>query len=181
MIAVSDLQTKLQSAGLPAPPIPPEFEAKIKELSEWIFGTRPLDARPYNIEAFVDEVLAGPVEDYLVVAHDGYGINNWALHYYLKLDHLALFLQLPWGGAYDDDDRDILTARIASAFRGVDQYLSRLGTAIAAGRTLPGALLVVVQSSITEPRWAWTNPGTPVTWTEEQDNALRPAFDSIPA
>jgi hypothetical protein len=181
MTTLDDVQTKLRDAGLPEAPIPGAFQGRVQALGDWTFGTRTPPHALYDVDSFVDEAVAGTGDDYLLVGHDGYGVNNWALHYLLKTDRLALFVQLPWGGGLDEEDRPGLVNRIASAFRAVPQFLQRLEAAVANGRPLPGQTLVVVQSLSSGPRWAWVSPGQPVTWHEERDNALKPAFDSIPA
>lgn len=180
MTTLDDIQTKLRDAGLPEAPIPAAFRNRLHEQSEWTFSTRADTPAPYDTDTYVDEALAGQVADYLVISHDGYGVNNWYLHYYLKTDRLALFIQLPWGGALEEDSRPALVNLIASAFRAVPQYLDRLDAAGAKGTSLPGERLVVVQSQQSGPRWAWVTQGQPVQWNEERQNALRPAFDSIP-
>ena len=75
--------------------------------------------------------------EYALLAHDGHGINSYAIHYYLVWRSLNLFLQLPWGGVYEDSKES--KADIRKCF-GV---ASRLVRRVASGAQTSGTLTVV--------------------------------------
>lgn len=95
-----------RQAGLPFPYIPIPLSQQLRELHSWCFSTRSLRLSPYALRNFVQEAATGAVDDYAVLAHDGHGINSYAIHYYLVYGLLHMFLQLGWGGAYSDRKRD---------------------------------------------------------------------------
>ena len=61
------------------------------------------------VEKFIEEALSNPDREYVAVGHAGHGINSYAMHYFLVYGPVALFAQLPWGGAYMDSTE---TARV---------------------------------------------------------------------
>ena len=73
-------------------------------LAMWQFGTRTDAPRLYDYHGYLAEFHMKSVADYLQFGHDGYGINSYAVHYYLAYGALALALQLSWGGALTDPD-----------------------------------------------------------------------------
>ena len=92
--------------GLPFPELPPTLAGQMQPFGELLFGTRDPETGPYALDVFRDAVYEQPVTDYALLGFDGHGINSWALHYYLVQGPLALFIQLPWGGAYKMCIRD---------------------------------------------------------------------------
>ena len=89
-----------QKAGLSFPPIPPELSSQLKEQSEWLFSTRPIEVSPYILRHYVDEAEKSAVKDYALLAHSGHGVNSYAIQYYLVDGPLRMFLHLGWGGVY---------------------------------------------------------------------------------
>jgi hypothetical protein len=96
-------QDLFKSEQLQPPPVPARLAALLQPVGPSVFATRSLTQSPYDLEHYLLEFEAHPgLADYAVVGFDGYGINSWAAHYYLLSEGLALFIQLPWGGAYDE-------------------------------------------------------------------------------
>jgi hypothetical protein len=120
--------------GLPLPPIPRDLVPGLRFLGPGLVGTREDTPDPYGLDWFVAELQEGP-EPYLILGQAGYGVRNWAMHYYLVRDRLALFLQLGWGGAYRD--AATATARAAAGFAAVARLLEL------ADRIGPEGLVVV--------------------------------------
>ncbi len=87
-------------AGLPFPPIPAPLQHRLRRHQRWVYATRPLGVWPYRISEYVAEATRRRVPDYALVAHAGYGVNSYAIHYYLVWGALRLFLQMAWGGSY---------------------------------------------------------------------------------
>ena len=50
----------------------------------------------------VRQVMETDVEDYVVLAHSGHGVNSYALQYYVVCGPTRILLHLGWGGAYMD-------------------------------------------------------------------------------
>jgi hypothetical protein len=158
---------------LPFPPVPEALLLQLDEAGEGYFATKPIEFGPYNIEVFIKELVDGnAVPDYAVVGFDGHGINSWALHYFLVERDFALFLQLPWGGAYDDTEqsrRSICeTFEWASAFQGLIERKRD------SGKIPSGYRLVVVSSDFAARQWAWVPPSESrsekeIPWQSEGD------------
>ncbi|WP_159914163.1 hypothetical protein [Pantoea sp. 18069] len=147
----------LRTEGLSLPALPAELAEQLRERAPGIYSTRELAASPYTLEVHVGELLrcASPA-DYAVLAIDGHGSQSWAFHYYLVSGPLALFVQLPWGGAYTD----VATARaeierVLAWARPLPQRLAELKRQ---GRLAPEQKLLVVLTRFSEPRWAWVQP-----------------------
>jgi hypothetical protein len=165
---------------LPFPPLPEHLAASLVADRENVFASRKLASGPYDLKLFLREVETGDPGEYAVVGFDGYGMNSWAAHYYLVQPGLALFLQLPWGGAYDDPDecrQDItqsfdLAGRLQEDVRRVREQ----------GTLLPGRRLVVVCSPFAWSGWAWLPAPAPgssgVEW-HETDDALGEAAAAL--
>lgn len=59
-----------EKAGLAFPAIPGELAARLQELDEWLFSTRPIETWPYDLQGYVREG-GGVAGEYVVVAHSG--------------------------------------------------------------------------------------------------------------
>ena len=164
--------------GLPFPPVPAELASALREARPNIFATRPVEVPPYTLAAYSLEVQAErAVPSYALVGFDGHGINSWAVHYYLVDDALALFIQLPWGGAYVEPDEARRTIEAVFSWAGTLQSKTR--RAQRDGFIPPGWRLLVVGSRFDEPGWAWIPSPPPgpdvIVWQEGPD--LRAAVD----
>lgn len=157
---LQQVRTLFATEGLPFPELPPALADQMRPFEELLFGTRDPETGPYALDVFRDAVYEQPVADYALLGFDGHGINSWALHYYLVQGPLALFIQLPWGGAYTDPDE--ARARVGEAFALAATLTAELAGAQAA-RALPGGVrLVVTDSQFVEPGCAWLKaPGAP--------------------
>jgi hypothetical protein len=117
-----------QDTGLEFPWIPEELASRLRELSEWVYSTRSFRMSPYCIDAFYKEAECGVVDDYVVLAHAGYGCNCWALQYFIVYGPLYLFLQIGWGGVYMDPAR--AKKDINSCFGLADKIMHSIAEAI---------------------------------------------------
>ncbi|MBK8964129.1 MAG: hypothetical protein IPM75_13880 [Candidatus Competibacteraceae bacterium] len=165
--------------GLPFPELPPALAGQMQPFGELLFGTRDPETGPYALDVFRDAVYEQPVTDYALLGFDGHGINSWALHYYLVQGPLALFVQLPWGGAYIDPAA--AKQRIGDAFALAATLTAELAVAQAA-RALPGGVrLVVTDSQFVEPGCAWLKaPGAPpVEFWRPPDSPLTQAVAAV--
>jgi hypothetical protein len=138
--------------GLAFPHIPEESGDGLAQLSEWVFATRTDAPGPYDIDWFVTEACTRSELGYLLIGQDGHGINSYAMHYYLVLRPLALFVQSGWGGVYMDPAE---SARdIESRFRLARRLVDAAHVAATAGRFGPHERLIVVESDFFGGRWA---------------------------
>lgn len=145
--------------ALPFPFVPPGLADALRERTPAIFSSHALDAPPYVLDVHLADWLSGAADfDHAVVAMDGHGTNSWAMHYYLVHGPLALFVQLPWGGAYVDEDA--ARARIRRVLEWAAPLPARLAALRDAGRLAAGRRLLVVVSRFTRAGWAWVDaPG----------------------
>src|SRR4051794_27307400 len=133
--------------GLPLPPIPRRFAGSLRTLGPAFFATRADPPDLYAAEGFLVDLACDP-EDYLAFGQIGHGVNAWAMHYALVDGPLALYVQIPWGGAYADN---------ALAGREVARAFARCAALITASRLAalpPEQRLVAVESGLaSDSRW----------------------------
>lgn len=147
-------QALFEREHLPFPPVPAQLAASLRQQGPGWFATRPLTSTPYDFDPFLAEVQAQPgLPDYAVVGFDGHGINSWAVHFYLVGKGIALFIQLPWGGAYLEPEP--ARAEIAELFEWAETLLSRLRLAESAGKIPDGMRLQVAASRFGHAGWRW--------------------------
>ena len=106
---IEKARQRFAEAKLPFPPIPEEMKPSFTVISDFFFGTRPDATDLYGLLDYVEEVATKPVDDYLLIGHDGRGTSSYAIHYYLVRGPVALFVQRAWGGLHDEPK---LAARI---------------------------------------------------------------------
>ena len=112
-----------EQAGLPLPPLPEAFIPLLEQVDETVFSSR--DDRPslVDVDEFVAEVIEGEDFPFVGMSHEGYGTNNWYVRYYCVLPGVALFIRIPYGGAYSDPDSD--RAVIGAAFESAGTLIER--------------------------------------------------------
>lgn len=144
--------------GLPLPPLPTALLSQLQEVDEHVYSTRPgAPATLAPLAALAEEAARGEAPPYLAFSYEGHGTNSWFLRYAAVLPHVAVFLELPFGGAFDDP----LAARadIEKAFRQTEALLSlpepRDGPPLVARVSGPGQA-------------AWRAVGGP-GWTDDAD------------
>lgn len=76
---------------------------------------------PYNLQHYLTESEESQVEDYVVLAHSGHGVNSYAIQYYLVQGPLRMFLHLGWGGAYMNAEET--AAMIRNCFSMADRIV----------------------------------------------------------
>ena len=171
-------EAALAQAGLSFPYIPPHLAEAIEVRSPWAWASRPTSISPYNLQAYVDEVVssgAGLPPDYVLFEHAGHGVNSWALHYYAVVGRLALFAQLRWGGAYMDDtelSRTKESLALASA-------LVELADSLPAPKEPMGPGLVVVASDFTGGKLGWGTSDWPPDLSFGVVDVLRHAMTNL--
>ncbi|GKS92145.1 hypothetical protein [Acidovorax sp. SUPP2539] len=146
------------SEELPFPPVPAALAGALQAQGRAWFATRPVGSSPYDFHYFLNEVETQPdVADYAVVGFDGHGTNSWAVHFYLVQKGIALFIKLPWGGAYLEPEP--ARAQITEMFDWAAALLSQLKRAESAGKIPPGMRLHVAASRFDHAGWRWVAAG----------------------
>lgn len=171
-IAASGAQALFQTEGLPWPPVPEELAARLASQGDYVFATRQLPTGPYGLEFYRAEVLARPEPPpYAVVGFDGHGINSWAAHFFLVVPGLALFVQIPWGGAYADPQAS--REDIARVFTWSSKLQARLTQCVQTGCLGEDERLVAIVSRFVQPGWAWVSArasaNSTIEWKSGQD------------
>ncbi len=132
------------SQGLELPPVPRELARRFRERDKWCFASRPVSISPYDVDSYVHDGDAAA--DYVLVAHAGHGVNSWAIHYYLVLGPLRVFLQIGWGGVYED--RSAATARVNNCGSLARELIVAAAKASRRGRLRSSVRLTVVASDV---------------------------------
>ena len=150
-------QALFERDQLPFPYLPMALSGALAEHLPAIFSTRLLADTPYDLSAFLSELASNPaVPDYAVIGFDGYGYNSWAVHHYCVQSAVALFIQLPWGGAFANADADRATIiRMFSWAQGVMLQVAQLRQQ---GLIPVGWRLLVIASTFGRSGWAWLGP-----------------------
>ena len=118
---------ELRQGGIEQPPPVPEGLARTFKSRgrSRILASRPLRGRetsPYALFRFLEPGdLRRRRGDFVLLGVDGHGVNCWFLHYILIKQPLRIFLQLSWGGAYDDPATD--AAKANECFRAAAELL----------------------------------------------------------
>ena len=146
------------SEKLPVPPVPAHLAAALRPQGRTWFATRTTQATPYELAHFLNELDRDPqLPEYAVVGFDGYGTNSWAAHHYLVSDSIALFIQLPWGGAYLDAEP--ARAEITELFDWAARLQPKLQLGCQQRKIPDGWRLQVSASRLGRAGWRWLARG----------------------
>jgi hypothetical protein len=131
MTGIEKARQLFRQAGLAFPTIPKQLAARLKERGEWLFATRELKISPFNLDYYVPESHDAP-GDYAVLCHSGYGVNSYAMQYYLVYGPLQNPGMLFTGGpdrAGGDDGEETQGGRTGDdcRFGLLRQLLVRIG------------------------------------------------------
>lgn len=144
-------QTLFASEGLTLPFIPEPLKPDFKVLADWVYGTRDDSPPLYNIRHFVQEAESA-VADYVLVGHDGHGVNSYAMHYYLVYGPIALFVQMSWGGAYTDNEK--AAQRIVNVFKQAEEVVATAVALQSSGKLGTNDRITVILSNLyDQDRW----------------------------
>lgn len=153
MTGLEKARATFLKAGLAFPQIPEALACQLVERERWVFSTREVTMWPYEIDPYVEESY-DPPPPYVVLANAGYGINTYALTYYLVFGPLRLFLHLSWGGIYSNAEMD--AADIKKCFYLADEIMS---AAMTSGKLRPDECLTIVCSDFYVSHWGLSAPG----------------------
>jgi hypothetical protein len=108
----------------------------------------------YFFGAYIEEVLTTNPPDYVAVSHAGHGANSCAINYHLVDGPLAVFVQVGWGGAYDDPVKS--AAQVKEMFARVATILAACERAKERGLSGLSGRLVVIESDFRgQFIWGW--------------------------
>jgi hypothetical protein len=150
-----------QEMALPLPPLPEALLPLLQQVGSTVFTSRAGMDTLANRAALVAEAAAGELIPFIALGYEGYGTNNWALRYYVVLPPVALFVELPFGGAYTDPDAARL--EITQAWQSAEKLLA---AALTAKSATP---YVIEHRGLRGSRWC--TPGAPPQWHDAK-NAL---------
>lgn len=105
----------LQRMGLSLPPMPEPLLPLLQQVGETVFTTEIGTTSLANRAALVARASRGTAVPGIGLSHEGRGSNTWALHYHAVLPRMALYVDIPFGGAYMDLEASQLEVEIAWA------------------------------------------------------------------
>jgi hypothetical protein len=120
-MVITQVDEAFAEAGLRPPNPPDAFTRLLERRGDWAFTTWPTDTSPFDFLTFVREAITEEATDGLLIAHDGHGVNPWAMHYFAVRGPVAVFVQRAWGGAYAD--REAESAEVDRAFAAAADIL----------------------------------------------------------
>jgi hypothetical protein len=106
---------------------------------------------PYLFREYVQAGMRERARSYVLVAHAGYGINSYAIHYYLVRGPLRVFVQIVWGGVYSNGPKH--AAAVNRCFALLEHLILTVEAVVAAGHLQRSDRLVVAASSFYGSHW----------------------------
>jgi hypothetical protein len=107
---LADLASTLGKAGIARPPFGSTPETAVRAYGKWSWGS--LSTPPYEMYMFDVGLIAamlcahGP---FVALSHAGHGVNSYALSLVTAAGPIAAFVQHPYGGAYSDPLKDLIS------------------------------------------------------------------------
>ena len=151
--------------GLPLPPLPGAFVEGLQQTADHVFSTRADLVSLTGFDALVDATAQGTTAPYAAFGYEGHGTNFWHMRYCLNVPNLAVFIELPFGGAYGDAMAD--RAEIVAAFLQVERLLEAIDSPARRGAANAPQRYVVEHRGLRGSRWAEvTLPGSQPVWHE---------------
>lgn len=157
-----------------------EIKSKIDEIQPGVFSSRESPTTIYDLNYFLGEVLCDKVDDYALFGVGGHGLKSHALHYYAVNAHLALFFQLAYGNAYEDENG---SSRVNGMLDAVEIFFAAITAATEKGLIPDGHRLMVIDSDFYGKGWCWIKEGQKIideaSW--HPDTTLMQALKAIPS
>lgn len=144
--------------GLPLPPLPTALVRQLEEVDEHVYSTRPgAPSSLTQLAGLAEEAARGDAPPYLAFSYEGHGTNSWFVRYAAVLPHVAVFLELPFGGAFDDP----LAARAV-----IERVFGQVNALLSLPEPRDGVALVAFVRG--EGKAAWRAVGA-AGWTDDAD------------
>jgi hypothetical protein len=138
--ALEDAFVRYQENGLRLPPVPRDLVDELDEFADWRWGSEDLNLE--DRDGFVEAAHQAGGEREVAFGHVGHGVSSWWLCYLLKLDALAVYVRLAYGGVYEDADE--VVPEINEVTTRLEDLIPAAEAAKKAGRFSGGHRLVVV-------------------------------------
>jgi hypothetical protein len=138
--ALEDAFVRYQENGLRLPPVPRDLVDELDEFADWRWGSEDLNLE--DRDGFVDAARQAGGERVVAFGHVGHGVSSWWLCYLLKLDALAVYVRLAYGGVYEDAAAVVPEINEVSA--ALEELIPAAEAAKKAGRFRGGHRLIVV-------------------------------------
>ena len=138
--ALEDAFVRYQENGLRLPPVPRDLVDELDEFADWRWGSEDLNLE--DRDGFVDAARQPGGERVVAFGHVGHGVSSWWLCYLLKLDALAVYVRLAYGGVYEDAAAVVPEINEVSA--ALEELIPAAEAAKKAGRFRGGHRLIVV-------------------------------------
>jgi hypothetical protein len=138
--ALEDAFVRYQENGLRLPPVPRDLVDELDEFADWRWGSEDLNLE--NRDEFLAQAAVPGGDREIGFGHVGHGVSSWWLCYRLKIDALAVYVRLAYGGVYEDSSAAVAEANEISA--GLEELIPATEAAKAAGRLRGGHRLIVV-------------------------------------
>lgn len=102
-----------------------------------LIGSRDAIKNRYLVQASIDDLLKLDYNNYFLMGFWGHGVNSYAF-YYLRADSKSnIFLRLPYGGAYMDNDKEkVCIKNYLTRFFSLEMKLSPISDHILALETM---------------------------------------------
>lgn len=134
---IEDARQLFQKAGLDLPAIPGKLAVRLEKRSDRDFSTRVIPKSPNYLNYYVDEANNTQVADYVILSTAINSPSRHAIHYFLVIGPLRMFLQLFYGSTYMEDDEFALqVAQIRECFALADQIIAATMAVCKAGDRL---------------------------------------------
>ena len=174
-----EFDDEFERAGLPVPPIPDDLRGGLQRLGTLHYSTLDTPRNAYALDSWVADWVDGDLADagdFAHTQHTGHGVNSWAVHHYVSVGALGVFIQVPWGGASEPAaNGDTEVSRVAIRFEFLDEILALVDCGRAGIE--PGERICVVATDLGTERWARWSVGTP-DWRRSYD-ALADVLEAI--
>lgn len=108
MTGIEIARATFTDAGLLFPTIPESLAVRLKRENSWTFSTRGVPQVPYIVNYYAEELKRTDLEDYVLLAHSGHGLNSHAIQYYVVYGAVRVLLHHGWGGIFMDPEETTL-------------------------------------------------------------------------
>jgi hypothetical protein len=143
-------QAMLERMGLPLPPLPEPLLRLLEQVGETVFTTWVGKSSLAHRAALVTRAAHGDAVPGIGLSHEGYGANSWSLRCFLVVPRAALFIDIPFGGAYMDLDAS--RTEVAEAWASAGRLLQ------AALASSVDGMVVVDHRGVRGSRWCVAGP-----------------------
>lgn len=103
--ALQDAFLTYRDAGLRLPPVPRDLVDALREQSDNVYGTAPVDL--FDVEAFLQAARDPATAPLVAFGHVGHGAASWWFCYQAITASAGVFIRLAYGGIDSSDDKTL--------------------------------------------------------------------------